>query len=87
MTAAKTKTANSTRKRILIVDDGKGITTLSPRRKGLGLRIMQYRAGLLQGTVTVRARSEGGTEVCCVAPAQMLLFNDGAPNRNPKLSY
>jgi PAS domain S-box-containing protein len=52
-----------------IVDDGSGIGPLSPRRKGLGLRIMQYRAGLLAGTVSVRSRRGGGTEVCCVVPA------------------
>jgi PAS domain S-box-containing protein len=51
-----------------IIDNGKGIGTLSPRRKGLGLRIMQYRAGLLQGMVSVRQRPEGGTEVRCMAP-------------------
>jgi signal transduction histidine kinase len=55
--------------KLKILDNGKGIETLSPRRKGLGLRIMQYRAGLLQGTVVVQRRPEGGTEVCCAAPA------------------
>lgn len=73
------------RLRLRIVDNGKGIESLSPRRKGLGLRIMQYRAGLLQGTVTVRARSEGGTEVCCIAPAQMLFSSNVDLNRNSKL--
>ena len=58
--------------RLRIADNGKGIGTLSPRRKGLGLRLMQYRAGLLQGTVSVRPRPQGGTEVCCIAPAKVL---------------
>jgi len=57
--------------RLRIVDDGRGIGALSPRRNGLGLRIMRYRAGLLQGTVSVRRRTEGGTEVCCLAPASL----------------
>lgn len=57
--------------RLRILDDGRGIGNLSPRRKGLGLRIMQYRAGLLQGAVTVRRLGGKGTEVCCVAPARM----------------
>ncbi len=57
--------------RLRIVDNGRGIRALSPRRKGLGLRIMQYRAGLLQATVSVRQRSVGGTEVCCVAPVKV----------------
>jgi two-component system, LuxR family, sensor kinase FixL len=64
-----------------IVDDGSGIGPLSPRRKGLGLHIMQYRAGLLAGTFSVRGRPAGGTEVCCVVPAT-LLQSRGSKNRN-----
>lgn len=52
-----------------ITDNGKGIGALSPRRRGLGLRVMQYRARLLQGSVTVQRRPEGGTQVRCVALA------------------
>jgi PAS domain S-box-containing protein len=48
-----------------VTDNGKGIAPVSPRRKGLGLRIMQYRASLLRGTFAVRPRTEGGTEVVC----------------------
>jgi signal transduction histidine kinase len=58
--------------RLRIADNGIGIKTLSPRRKGLGLRIMQYRAGLLQGTVSVRPRHDRGTGVCCMVPAKVL---------------
>ena len=64
-----------------IVDDGSGIGPLSPRRRGLGLHIMQYRAGLLAGTVSVRGRAGGGTEVCCVAPAAVLQSKT-SKNRN-----
>ncbi len=55
--------------KLVVADDGKGIGTLSPTRQGLGLHIMQYRAGLIQGTVTVQPRRGGGTEVICTAPA------------------
>lgn len=48
-----------------VTDNGKGIAPVSPRRKGLGLRIMQYRASLVGGTLAVRPRTEGGTEVIC----------------------
>jgi signal transduction histidine kinase len=58
--------------RLRIADNGTGIRTLSPRRKGLGLRIMQYRAGLLQGKVSVRPRRDRGTEVCCIVPSKVL---------------
>jgi signal transduction histidine kinase len=55
-----------------ITDNGIGIGALSPRRKGLGLRVMQYRAGLLQGALSVTRRPNGGTEVRCVAPVSAL---------------
>jgi len=55
-----------------IVDNGKGVGALSPNRKGLGLRVMQYRAGLLQGRFSAYRRTEGGTEVRCIVPASSL---------------
>ncbi len=58
--------------RLVVADDGKGIGTLSPTRRGLGLHIMQYRAGLIQGAVRVQPRRGGGTEVICTAPASGL---------------
>ncbi len=53
---------------LTVTDDGKGIGPVSPRRQGLGLHIMQYRANLVRGTVTVHPRPGGGTEVVCNAP-------------------
>lgn len=58
-----------------ISDNGKGIGALSPNRKGLGLRVMQYRAGLMQGTLSVRARPSGGTEVLCLVPSAGSMFS------------
>lgn len=57
-------------KRVLlrITDNGRGIAPVSPRRSGLGLRIMAYRASLVRGTFAVRPRAGGGTEVSCSAP-------------------
>jgi two-component system, LuxR family, sensor kinase FixL len=66
-------------------DNGRGIAGLSPKRKGLGLRVMKYRASLLGGTVLVRRRPSGGTEVRCVAPAAGLKAV-GSP-RCPRLPY
>lgn len=57
---------------LIVADDGKGIGPLSPTRQGLGLHIMQYRAGLIRGTVNVQARHGGGTEVVCSAPCARL---------------
>ncbi|MBI5772383.1 MAG: response regulator [Verrucomicrobia bacterium] len=39
--------------------------TPHPSAKGMGLRIMQYRSGLIGGSVLVQRRPEGGTEVIC----------------------
>ena len=58
-----------TKLKLIVADNGKGIGPLAPTRQGLGLHIMQYRAGLIQGTVTVQPRRGGGTEVICIAPA------------------
>lgn len=35
----------------------------------MGLRIMQYRARIIQGTLTVRNNDDGGVLVSCTAPA------------------
>lgn len=51
-----------------IADDGRGIGTLSPNRKGMGLHSMQYRAGLIRATLTVLPCRPHGTEVVCVLP-------------------
>ena len=53
---------------LAILDDGHGIAPLSPNRKGLGLRIMQYRTGLMGGTITIVPRPLRGTEVRCTVP-------------------
>jgi len=50
---------------LAILDNGKGIGPLAPRRRGLGLRVMHYRAGLLGGALSIRRRPAGGTEVVC----------------------
>jgi PAS domain S-box-containing protein len=51
-----------------VTDNGIGIGPVSPRRKGMGLRIMQYRANLVRAELIVGPRAEGGTEVICSAP-------------------
>ena len=48
-----------------IQDDGIGISEQSRRGSGMGLRIMQYRAGLLSATLEVGAGAGGGTRVVC----------------------
>ena len=49
-------------------NDGRDFPKLLPRRKGLGLRIMKYRTGLVGGSLTIRKGVKGGTVVTCIFP-------------------
>jgi PAS domain S-box-containing protein len=53
---------------LVVTDDGIGIGPIPPHREGLGLRIMQYRASLVRGTLVVQPRRGRGTEVICSVP-------------------
>lgn len=55
-----------------IKDDGKGIPKVLPENKGMGLRIMQYRAGMIGGAAMVERDLEGGTSVICSVPRTSL---------------
>jgi PAS domain S-box-containing protein len=50
---------------LAVRDNGVGIGTAPPRRRGMGLSIMRYRAGLIHGSLLIRPRPCGGTEVVC----------------------
>jgi PAS domain S-box-containing protein len=51
-----------------VKDDGTGIPKVLPENKGMGLRIMQYRAGMIGGATMVERDLEGGTSVVCSVP-------------------
>jgi len=51
-----------------VLDDGDGIPTEHERGNGLGLRIMQYRADIMNGTCTVQCAEGRGTLVRCTVP-------------------
>jgi two-component system, LuxR family, sensor kinase FixL len=55
-----------------IEDDGVGLPGDAQPSGGMGLRIMQYRARIIQGTLTVRNNDHGGVLVSCSAPAAQL---------------
>ncbi len=64
-----TLTQSKTVLELHITDDGTGIDEASvDRSNGIGLRTMEYRAGLLQGTLKIGLADGGGTEVTCVVP-------------------
>ncbi len=52
---------------LAVQDDGVGIPDLAASQ-GLGIRIMEYRAGVIGGTVQVRPAPGGGTLVTCTLP-------------------
>jgi signal transduction histidine kinase len=54
---------------LTIVDDGVGLSEKTTGNPGLGLRIMQHRARILNASlIAERASTEGGTVVTCTCP-------------------
>jgi PAS domain S-box-containing protein len=52
----------------LVRDDGVGISGDVEQSTGMGLRIMQHRAGVIGATLTIRPADDGGTLVACSLP-------------------
>jgi signal transduction histidine kinase len=50
---------------VAISDNGIGMPPDATTSKGMGLRIMQYRAGMIGGTLAVQPDLDGGTGVIC----------------------
>jgi signal transduction histidine kinase len=48
-----------------VKDDGIGLAEKPPKHRGLGLRIMASRAGMIGGTFSVMNNAKGGTTVTC----------------------
>ncbi len=53
-----------------VTDNGEGIRPLSPKRDGMGLRIMQYRARTIGASLEINRAVPGGTIVCCSLPRE-----------------
>ncbi|NQT92483.1 MAG: PAS domain S-box protein [Lentisphaerae bacterium] len=51
--------------RLEVTDDGKGMAGGIDAQGGMGLRIMQYRAQMIGGHLTIRPNPKGGTVVMC----------------------
>jgi PAS domain S-box-containing protein len=62
--------AEQARGTLLIKDDGKGITENPANTQGMGLHIMNYRAGVIGGTLEVRRDTPRGTMVTCTFPVR-----------------
>ena len=60
-------TVNEKRIVLAISDNGIGLPKKPAKIKGLGLRIMQYRAGVIGGSLVAQRQPNGGMAfVCCV---------------------
>jgi PAS domain S-box-containing protein len=51
-----------------VQDDGTGFQAEESRQGGIGLRVMQYRARSIGGSLQVNSQPQRGTEVQCVVP-------------------
>lgn len=68
-TAVRITLGNGGRTSVLAVhDNGCGMPRPSIRRKGMGLRIMHYRADVIGGTLVITTPKKGGTSVSCSVP-------------------
>jgi len=56
-------------RRLAIEDNGQGFDPLQkPAGAGVGLRLMQYRAAMIGGNLSIESQPQGGTRVECVFP-------------------
>lgn len=51
-----------------IEDNGSGLGKRTPEHTGIGLRVMDYRANLIDGSLTIKSRARGGVSVICRFP-------------------
>jgi len=61
-----------------VTDDGTGFLTDDRKKKGMGLRIMSYRADMIGGTFDIQNQPGGGTRAVCVLAARRnnLVYDD-----------
>jgi PAS domain S-box-containing protein len=53
---------------LTVHDDGIGLPKTDSKRNGIGLRVMNYRAGMIGATLSVESPNSGGTLVTCQMP-------------------
>ena len=65
---------------LTVENDGRNFPKVPPKKKGMGLQIMNYRAEMVDGSLKVRRGAKGGTVVTCIFPNKKR-------NRGGKKSY
>jgi len=63
---------------LTVRNDGAVLGTPSPRGRGMGIRIMKYRARMIGATLTIQSPPGGGTEVVCQVSRQLNPSTEGA---------
>ena len=63
-------TAEQGRGRLVIKDDGSGISESAVNSRGMGLHIMKYRSGMIGGSLEIRPDTPRGTIVTCTFPVK-----------------
>lgn len=61
---------------LTITDDGTGLSPDAHSEKGMGLRIMDYRASMMGGTFDIQNLPAGGTRAVCVLDSSQSNFED-----------
>jgi len=69
-----------------VADNGSGLPAkLSPKTtKGMGLRIMQSRAGMIGGTLAIERNATGGVVILCTVPKPALSVKHKNPDVRKK---
>jgi PAS domain S-box-containing protein len=65
-------TANGKNVVLVVGDNGLGIPVTKSNHKGMGLRIMQYRIGVIGGSLLVQRNPNGGTTVVCTVSGGLM---------------
>jgi two-component system, LuxR family, sensor kinase FixL len=58
-------TRTPARVNLMVRDNGVGLPARPRKHRGMGLRIMQYRAGVIGGSLAIQKETDGGTTVVC----------------------
>ncbi len=66
------------RVRLAVKNNGRGLPA-APHQSGAGLRIMQYRAGMFDGSVTVQNGEPDGVTVSCTLHQSAPLTEEKVP--------
>lgn len=61
---------------LTVTDDGAGLPEAARSKKGMGLRIMNYRANIIGAKFDIARLPAGGTRVSCILPSAKIVSED-----------